>query len=465
MTIQREPASFRDPSGGVFYADGCVYRYFRDESASSFRALSSSDFYASQVAAGALIESTPIEPAQAPALYDGLGDGDLVVEHPRLPLVSYPYEWPFEMLKASAAQQLALTSEALDHGYLVKDATPFNTQFIGTRPTFIDVASIEPYVEGAVWTAYAQFCSLFLNPLLLQSVRGIAFQPWLRASLEGIPVADLRRLLPLRSKLRKGIFLDVVLQDWFNSRFAASDKAVAAISKSSIAKTTVAGQLRRMAGQVSGLKRRKGTTAWSEYETTKSHYTAAADRFKEELVRAKVTAARPDVLIDLGCNRGQFSLIAAEAAKLVVAVDGDEVSVGALYERAAGSVTNLLPLVVDLLNPSPSQGWGGVERAGFFERARPDYLLCLALVHHLAISGNVSLAMIADWLADVAPAGIVEFVPKEDPMVQRLLATRKDVYPTYTQPEFEASLERRFRIEEWAPLPESPRCLYVLGPK
>jgi ribosomal protein L11 methylase PrmA len=227
----------------------------------------------------------------------------------------------------------------------------------------------------------------------------------------------------------------------------------------------VAGLLKRMEGQVQGLKRRKVKTTWGDYEDTKSHYSGTADTFKEEYVRQALPAAHAKTVWDLGANRGQFSLIAAESADYVVSIDFDEAAVGALYERVRGKHKNILPLVIDFLNPSPGQGWGGVERQSLTSRSEADAFLCLALVHHLSISGNVPFRMIASWLRSIAPSGVVEFVPKDDPMVKRLLLTKRDVYPDYTQEHFEACLEQHFRIKERTGIPESKRTLYSLAPR
>jgi ribosomal protein L11 methylase PrmA len=463
--VRADPGSFRDPSGGVIHADGSVYRYFRDSDASQFLRLTETDFFKSAVESRLLIGTTPVQREAAPELYAFADGAELIVEHPKLPFVSYPYEWPFEMLKAAAECQMQVTREAFQNGYLVKDATPYNVQFLGCEPTFVDVASIEPYEKGSTWAGYAQFCRSFLNPLLLQSITGVPFQPWLRSSLDGIEPDHLRSLLPWRSKFRKAVFFDVVLQSWLGHRFADNTDAVKSMSKREMPRAAVEGLLKRMEKQVASLKRRKAKTTWSDYEETKSHYSSAADNFKESFVRSTLQNSKAKVVWDLGANRGQFSMIAAETADQVVAIDFDEAAVGALYERFRGKVSNVLPLVIDFLNPSPGQGWAGNERQGLTARSQADSFLCLALIHHLSISGNVPLSMIVSWLADIAPGGIVEFVPKDDPMVKRLLLTKRDVYTNYDERHFEACLEQRFKIRERAVIPESGRILYSLGPR
>jgi hypothetical protein len=289
----------------------------------------------------------------------------------------------------------------------------------------------------------------------------VPFQHWLRSSLEGIDSEQLSRLLGLRDKLQKPVFMDVVLPGWLNRRFAKNESAVRTLVSRPVPRKTVEGLIDRMQAQVRGLRREQEETAWSDYED-ECHYAPESHRFKEAFVRRQLEAARPAMLWDLGCNRGFFSLVAAEYADYVVALDNDEATIGALYERVAGKRDNVLPLVVDLLNPSPDQGWAQNERRGLAARGKADWALCLALVHHLSISGNLPLSMIAAWLASIASNAIVEFVPKGDRMAQRLLATRRDVYADYTQEAFEAALAPHFEVSERAEIPSSGRLLYAL---
>ncbi|MEX2245406.1 MAG: class I SAM-dependent methyltransferase [Dehalococcoidia bacterium] len=458
-----EPGSFRDPAGGVVLQGGRVFRYFSGTAGTEFLRLLDAPWFGELIRAGGVVESWPLARAQAPALYALAPEITAVVEHPRIPFVSYAYEWPFQMLRAAALHQLEVTSRALANGHMVKDATPYNVQFTGTRPVFLDAGSFERHTAGEGWRAYAQFCRMFLNPLYLQAYGGIAFQPWLRSSLEGIDTDTVRGLLPLRAKLRWAVFMDVVLQSVLNRRFAKNERALRSLANRTIPDDVVRGMLARMTRTVERTRRGRGSSAWVDYEQTKAHYSAEADAYKEAYVRRTMERDRPGTVLDLGCNTGQFSLIAAGLADHVVAVDSDEASVDALFLRARASHPNILPLVMDLTNPSPDQGWAQAERRGFAQRAEADLALCLALIHHVAISGNVPFGRFVDWLASVARTAIVEFVPKSDPMVERLLFTRKDVYAGYTQKHFEAALAGRFTIVERSALPAGGRVLYTVG--
>jgi hypothetical protein len=459
----REPGSFRDPAGGVVLQGGRVFRYLRGDAGPQLLALIDEPWFRDSVGGGEVVGSRPIERAEAPSLFAIDPDVTAVVEHTPIEFVSYAYEWPFEMLRRAALHQLELTSRAFDNGYILKDATPYNVQFDGTHPVFIDVPSFERYEPGEGWRAYAQFCRMFLYPLYLEAYGGIPFQPWLRSSLEGLDTDLVRRLLPFRAKLRMSVFIDVVLQSVLNHRFGKNEGALSAAANRKISDNVVRGMLGRMSGTIEKLRRPKRESAWLDYQTTKAHYSGDADAFKEAFVRRTLQAARPHTVWDLGCNTGQFSMIAAGLADHVVAIDSDEPSVDALYHRVRTSHANILPLVMDLANPSPDQGWAQAERRGFAQRGTADWALCLALIHHLAISGNVPLTRFVDWVATSARSAIIEFVPKGDPMVERLLMTRKDVYSQYTQEHFEAAVARRFAIRERASVPDCDRVLYTLS--
>ena len=456
-----EPASFRDPSGHVFYRDGRVFRRVEPGAAAQVRATVESSWFRSLVTRALVVDTWVVDEDEAAAVLDGAPDGALVLEHARIPFISHPYEWPFEMLRAAALQQLALMREALGHHHTLKDATPYNTQFVGTAPRFIDVPSLEPQADGAPWAGYAQFCRMFLNPLLLQSATGVAFQPWLRGVLGGIAPEHMTRLLPFRRRLRHSLFLHVTTQAWLNRRASKQDAPgrLPAVSDDSL-RRLVSGLTRT----VERLARPEGQRShWLDYETD-CHYEDEAAAAKRRIVDRVLDEVHPQLVWDLGCNLGEYSLIAARHAGLVVAIDGDEPSVGGVYERMRReNVANVLPITVDLANPSPDQGWHGLERRGLLSRGPADSVLCLALMHHLLITENVPMPRFAEWLAaQTSGRAIVEFVPQDDPMARRLLRTRDGSARPYAEGSFRAALDPHFVVESLERLPASDRVLYVL---
>jgi ribosomal protein L11 methylase PrmA len=459
--LKPDPGSFRDPAGGVILdGDERVFRYLTSDAAPQFDALMQSDLLDTLSSSGAAVETRKATAADEAAVRQIVPDAELVVEHARIPFISYVYEWPFEMLQAAAISHLETMTAALDRGFMLKDSTPFNIQFTGTRPTLIDVASLEPHREGAPWAGYSQFCRTFLNPLLFQSITGIPFQNWLRGSLDGIDPSDLSRILPLRHKLRPSVFTHVVLQAWLNRRLSKQTPTEAEAITREIPTSAILRMAEGLLGNVKRVRRRKDSQwSWAEYEG-RLPYTPEALEAKERFVERSISLAEPKTVWDLGCNTGRFTLLAAKHADYVVAIDGEDAAVGSLYGRCRNSHPNILPLTIDLMNPSSDLGWNQEERPGLRARGPADFTLALALVHHLRISGNVPLDRIVAWLGDVSMAGVVEFVPKADPMVQALLGTRPDVYADYTQGGFERALDRHFSIQESFGLPDSERVLY-----
>ena len=432
--IRVDPGSFRDPAGGVLLDHDRIYRYFTRQAAADFNALLETGLLDSLARDGAIVDSHPITSDKASEVRVAAPDAALVVEHPRVPFVSYVYEWPFEMLQAAAIRHLDTLHVALENGFILKDATPYNVQYMGPNPLLIDVASFERYQEGQPWLGYTQFCRTFLNPLLLQALTGVPFQDWMRSSLEGIDPAHLSPLLSIRHKLRREVLLDVVLQAWLNRRF--SSRSVQTISKRSIPRSAILGLVNRLSRAIARLRRRNNNRSpWIGYED-QCPYDQEALVYKERFVEDALAKAKPQIVWDLGCNRGRYSVIASRHADYVVAMDSDEATVGAVYDLTSERHSNILPLVIDFLNPSPEQGWAQVERRGLIGRGPADYALCLALVHHLSISGNVPLGSLVGWLALITRAGVVEFVPKEDPMVQTMLKLREDIFPDYSLERF-----------------------------
>jgi hypothetical protein len=452
MEPRTHPASFRDPDARVVVHEGRIFRVFNAEGAKRWADFEKTGLPAKLVAEGRMVASTP---ATLP------GIADPVVEHPRLPFVSYAYEWTFGMLRAAGLLQLDLALEALEKGFILKDATPYNVLFAGPRPVQVDTASFEALPDGAPWTAYTQFCRLFLNPLLLTALTGVPHHAILRGRLDGLPAEELSALLPLRKKLRRGVFTDVLLQGWLNKKLANASGAFADAAKAAkVSRAQVRGLLDRLRRTLERITAGPPRSMWSRYEQECS-IDAQALAFKDQAVDKALEAAAGKTVWDLGANAGRYSAMAAKKAKVVVSFERDPDACEILYGRALErGLSNVHPVVMDLMDPSPGLGWNGEEREGMSSRGRADFLLCLALIHHLSVGAGLPLAKFFAWLDRSADAGLIEFVPKDDPKVKQLLKWKKDVYPGYTQAVFEAELGRRFKIVARLPLPGNTRVLY-----
>ena len=384
-----------------------------------------------------------------------------VLEHPPLPFISYPYEWPFEALKAAALHHLKVHLRALEHGVTLSDASAYNIQFRGAAPVFIDHLSFVRHRDGEFWTGHRQFCEQFLNPLLLRAQLGVPHNAWYRGMLEGIPTDHLNRLLPLRRKLSLNILMHVVLPARFQKNFSDSGSANE-IKSAKTAKLPLAA-LRRMLEKlqrwIERLTPPEGTTEWSDYAEKNSYNDAAAD-MKRRFVETFVSETTPELVWDLGCNSGDYSVAALKAgAGYVVGFDVDQGALSKGFDRATRENMDILFLYFDAANPAPDQGWGEEERKGMAARGPADGVLALALVHHLAISCNVPLPRIAAWLASLGSAGVVEFVPKSDPMVRRLLQLREDIFADYSEENFLDALRVHAEIVDISAVPDCARKL------
>jgi SAM-dependent methyltransferase len=465
-----EPGSFRDPDSAVFHQDGRVLRGLSGRAADDWDRLSATRFFPSLTAAGQIVR-TAVHQGEVPASPRG-APWVRVLEHERIPVVSYPYEWPFAMLRAAAVLHLEVLAAALDEGMSLKDGTAYNVQFVGSRPTFIDVGSFEP--SSGPWPGYRQFCQTMLFPLLVQAHLGTPYQPFLRGSVDGLTASDVTGMFSGLRRFRKGVLRNVTLHSVLERKVTTASETVKADLKSSgfsteLAKATTKNLLKLVHGLEVAKRGSAGNddhSVWSDYRDTCSYSDADATA-KRAFVRAALAEGESRVVLDLGANDGEYSMIAAERADHVVAVDGDERVVDLLYRRlrAAGD-EKVLPLVMDLTDPSGGIGWRNRERAPFLDRVRPDLTLALALVHHLTIAANVPLPEVVMWLAAFGGRTVVEFPHTDDVQVQRLLANKPaGLFDDYRRDAFETLLSERFLVHRQETLPAGTRTIYLVEPK
>ncbi len=462
-----EPGSFRDRDGRIAYRDGRVFRLISAEALSTWRSLSDKRWLTQAMEKGTLVQTSEVGLDEA--LGEAASDGNPwagALEHERIPFVSYPYEWSFSMLRDAALVTLDLLDAALREDFSLKDGTSYNVQFRGAAPTFIDIGSLEPMPAGSAWVGYRQFCQLFLFPLLLQAHKNLDFQPLLRGSLEGISPETANGLFSARDRFRAGVLTHVFLQAKLTRSMAGAQRNVGKELKSAgFSKELIRNNVRNLAKLVRKLTWEPAGSEWGDY-TQQHNYDDQDQKIKAEFVDKVSAAVQPKLCWDLGANTGRFSAVAAQHADYLVAADIDHLAVEKHYRSLQQSnVTNILPMVLNLADPSPSWGWGLAERKSLAERGKPDLILALALIHHMVITANIPVEEFIAWLAGLGGHLVIEFVSRDDEMVKRLLMNKKDQYSDYYLEPFEASLKRHFEIVERLPLGSGNRYLYHCSPR
>jgi len=459
MVRRADPGSFRDPMSRVYVDDDGVWRGLSKAALADYEALAASTFFSEAIARGDIVDTERVDDIDLP------GEWAAVLRHDRIDVLSYPYEWPFEMLRDAALLQLALTRAALAEKLITKDASAYNVQFVGTKPVFIDIGSFERLRGGEPWPGYRQFCELFLNPLLVQALRDVPFQPLLRGSIHGISPTIAAELLRGEGRFTKGVFTHVKLHARAERKYADADRerdVKAELERAGFGPGLIDAQLKNLEKAIVGLKWSKQDSTWSDYGD-RAHYADQDLHAKERFVAAAVEARSPGRVLDLGANDGHFSRLALQAgAASVVAVDSDDLVVDRLYRdlRRDGE-RRVLPLVLDLSDPSPGLGWRSRERLPFVERIRPDLVLCLAVVHHLALTNTVPLDEIVGFLAEFGAPLVVEFPHHDDVMASRLLARKRTgVFDAYNREHWERALQSRFKVLTSETLPGGTRTLY-----
>lgn len=457
MTMrQRVDSSFRDKSGFVFEENGIFYRQINHSYEPHYTALMISGLYE------ALTKKNWLLPHNE--LTDTIeSDAYKIIRPEQLSFISYPYSWSFGMLKDAALLTLKIQKLALKHGMTLKDASVYNVQFVGSRPIFIDSLSFEVYTEGSAWVAYGQFCRHFLAPLALMAYKDVSLNKLLIAHLDGIPLPLASKLLPAKTFFNINLALHIHFHA--HTQVRLQDKKIEKNQKS-LPKNAIFNLCESLESAIKKLNWQPQATEWQDYYD-KSVGKAYFEN-KKTLVMAFLHEITGEIgrVLDLGANDGTFSQLAAEVSKYVLSFDIDPVCVEQNYQRLkAANETRITPLMVDITNPDPAIGWHNQERESLWQRTHSKTTMALALIHHLCISNNIPLSMIAKWLSEISNNLIIEFVPKSDEKVQILLQNREDIFDDYTIEHFMNQFSQYFVIQKQTAITPTERVLFLMNKK
>ena len=470
-------ASFRDPAGSLLQYQGRILRIVNALGAADLNAFLASPSGKKLMESGRVVPTRALSDADCatlladPAireLYDSRG-GQMILEHERIDFPSFPYEWTAEMLHAAAKLTLELAQTLLADGLGLKDATPYNVLFRGPEPVFIDVLSFERREAGdATWLPYAQFVRTFLLPLLANQQYGLGLDQILTTRRDGLEPEEVYRWSKPMQRLRAPFFSLVTMPTWLGGKQKQGDasiyeKKLGDPAKSRFILESVLSGLGRSLKRLEPVGGK--SSVWSDYMTVNNNYTSDHFQAKQRFVGEALAEYPVGRVLDVGCNTGHFSAIAARSGAKVVGLDYDPVVLGEVWRAARGEKLEILPLAVNVTRPSPGTGWRNQECASFLERAvgKFDAVLMLAVIHHMLVTERVPLGDIVDLAAELTKQLlIVEYVAPEDSMFRRLTRGRDELHKDLTVEVFERECGRHFEIVRSQQVEGATRRLYLL---
>lgn len=447
----RELSSFRDPAGYVYYENDKIYRKINKVYFKEYNHMLDSGLYKELLSKGYVVNYKEVSKNK----------DSITIEVQKIPFISYPYEWCFNELKDAALLTLKIQKEALLHGMYLKDASSYNVQFYNGKAIFIDTLSFGIYEEGEPWGAYGQFCRHFMGPLLLMRYVDERANCLLKNYIDGIPVDLIDNIL----KNRGGFVARQHIKWHAKSISRNNDNDKVKVSKVKMSKNSVINMIDMMIRQIEKLSRVKVDSEWGNYYEN-TNYSDVSDNDKINIVSdyyKEIKIKKYDVVWDLGANDGKFSRVASLYCDNVVSFDIDVNAVNRNYNIVnKENKCNILPLILDLTNPTPAIGFGCCERGSLNDRGNIKCVMALALIHHIAISNNVPFIQIADWFSKLGEYLIIEFVPKDDSKVEKLLRTRNDIFDNYNIDSFEVDFSKYYKIINKKKLKDSKRVMYLM---
>lgn len=457
-TTNRHASSFRDPSGNIFMHDGELLRAVNPIYFEQYRSLTDSGFYKKLIDNGLLIAHEEVD----------VNETQITIRPEKIPFFSYPYEWSFGQYKHAALHTLKLQKYCLQNGYTLKDATAFNVTFHKGAPIFVDSLSFDLYTEGEPWRAYKQFIMHFLAPLVLAKYYGNDMLKLLVQYIDGIPLQKAAKLLPFSAKFSPVLYTNIILSAKYDAKYSSDEKGTG--KKVSISKQAQIRILDSLYNYIKDLSLNE-KTEWKDYYSI-TNYDAAAFEHKKQLVNKWSAQINAQKIIDLGGNDGTFGRILKDKATEILVTDIDPNAVNQNYSQVLqNKEKNILPLVSDLLNPSPGIGFNNKERSPFQQRIKDnnfDVSLALALIHHISLTGNVPFEMSAEMFASLTPYLIIEFPDRADSWVDFLLQSKREFaahFDYYNKANFEKAYTAVYDVIEQQDIPNTYRTMYLLKRK
>ncbi len=450
-------SSFRDPSGFMYREKGVLLRQINLVYQKHYDHLMTSGLYEKLVQTEMIV---PHKELRTPTVKQK--PVYKIIQPEEVPFISYPYEWSFNAFKDAALTILRIQKRALEYGMTLKDASAYNMQLFQGRMRLIDTLSFEIYQEGKPWVAYRQFCQHFLAPLALMALKDVRLNQLLRIYIDGIPLDLASKLLPASSKLNFGLLNHIYLHSQIQKEY--SDKKIEPTVKNDrFNRYAFMGLINSLENTIRKLNWNSASSEWGDYYSI-TNYSDKAFQTKKIIILAMLKKINPDSVWDMGANNGLFSRLASDQKIYTVAFDIDPIAINQCYsEVKAKKEIHLLPLILDLSNPSSGIGWANRERMSLMERGPVSTIFALAIIHHLAISNNVPLENIAELFSELCQYLIIEFIPKNDSQVQKLLKNREDIFINYTTEGFVKAFSKFFSLKDCKPIEDSDRKIYLFS--
>jgi len=460
MTKTNKPheASFRDPSGHMFYDGDTLRRVINPIYFPQYKKLSQSGFYKTLIKNKLLIshEETLVS------------DDKIIITPEKIPFITNPYEWGFEQFKQAALLTLKIQKFALSKGFILKDASAYNVTFHKGKPIFIDTLSFDFYEEGTPWRAYKQFITHFFGPLVLAKYHGTDVFAMLASFIDGIPVKLIASMLPKRTKISSVLFPNIHLLAKMENKHSEDYKAETKIVK--LSKKSQENIISSLYNYISKLSL-KEASEWGDYYT-KTNYNEGAFKTKKELIRDWVQPLNAESLIDVGGNDGTFARTVQDIVKDILVTDIDRNAVDFNFKQLLeNKEDNMLPFVCDVLQPAPGIGFNNSERNSLIERLKdyaPDITMALALIHHITLSGNVPFEKSAEFFSKFSKYLIIEFPTREDSWVESLLVRKREFinhFDFYNELNFEKGYKDHFELLKKERVTGTKRIMYLFKNK